>query len=240
MRVLLIDDNLDQAVRLSDRLRQSGFVPRHASSPGDAVARDMAQGTAAVLLDRGLDPALASPVVHSLRQAGIDQPLIVLAARDNWRDRLECLDAGADDFLVKPVRSEVIAARLRAIIRRSAGAPTDRIRLGGFDLDLKARCAWLHGQCLNLTPNEFRLLRQFMLNPGSVIAHADLIDQSPPRGARPSTNAVEVLIGRLRRKIGASRITTVRGVGYRFDAGDDDTPLMERESCKKATGSCCA
>ena len=231
MRLLVIDEDLDQAARLSDRLARTGFVVRHACSPAQVMANGMAQGASAVLLDRGLDPAPVSPVVHSLRQAGIDQPLIVLAARDNWRDKVECLDAGADDFLLKPAHSEEIAARLRAIIRRAAGKPTDRIVLGRFDLDLKARCAWLDGDCLNLTRNEFRLLRMFMLHPNDILDHGRVLDQLNPGGARPSPNAVEVLIGRLRRKIGPERITTIRGIGYRFEAAGDVGAPQERSTC---------
>lgn len=240
MRLLLIDDDVEQAIRLSDRLAQSGFVARHASSPDQVVAYDMAAGAAAVLLDRGRDTSPTGPIVQALRKARIDQPLIVLSARDDWREKVDCLDAGADDFLLKPVRSEEISARLRAIIRRSAGVPTDRIRLGGFDLDLKTRCAWLDGHCLNLTRNEFRLLRQFMLYPDSIHTHADVLDQLNPGRARPSANAVEVLIGRLRRKIGAERIVTLRGVGYRFEVDRTATGAEDRDPCLKTGTGCCA
>lgn len=235
MRLLLIDKDREQSGWLADRLAGNGFAARLALSPEQVIANQMANGAAVVVLDHGLEPGPASPSVRVLRQGGIAQPLVVLSGRDDWRDKIECLDAGADDFLLKPVRSEEIAARLRAIIRRSAGQPTDRVLLGGFDLDLKARCAWLDGRCLKLTRNEFRLLRLFMLNPERILGHEDVLDQLNPNGARPSTNAAEVLIGRLRRKIGPDLIATVRGVGYRFDAAGRAAEPAEREPCCKGT-----
>lgn len=238
MRLLLIGDDLEQAARFSDRLARFGFVVRHAQSPDQAMVHGMAQGAAAVVLDRGRNASPAGPVARALREANIDQPLMVLSARDDWREKIDCLDSGADDFLLKPIHSEEISARLRAIIRRSKGVPTDIIKIGCFALDLKARCAWRNGQCLNLTRNEFRLLRQFMFRPDSLLAHSDVLDQLNPGGARPSTNAVEVLIGRLRRKIGSNHITTIRGVGYRFMAGHEEAIPRESEPCKKSTPSC--
>lgn len=240
MRLLLIDKDREQSGWLADRLAGCGFAARLALSAEQVVANRMAIGAAALVLDHGLGSGPASPAVQTLRKGGICQPLVVLATRDDWRDRIECFDAGADDFLLKPVRSEEIAARLRAIIRRSAGQPTDRIQLGGLDLDLKARCAWLDGRCLNLTRNEFRLLRMFMLQPERVVAHADLLDHLNPGGARPTTNAAEVLIGRLRRKIGAGLITTVRGVGYQFSAGSAPSEPIERSQCLRGKSTPCA
>ena len=239
MRLLLIDKDREQSGWLADRLAGNGFAARLALSPEQAVANRMAEGAAVVVLDHGLSPGPANPAVRALRQNGIDQPLIVLSARDDWRDKIDCLDAGADDFVLKPVRSEEIAARLRAIIRRSAGQSSDRIQLGGLDLDLKSRCAWLDGKCLNLTRNEFRLLRLFMLYPERILGHNDVLDQLNPGGARPSANAAEVLIGRLRRKIGPGLISTVRGVGYRFDASNRKAEPVDCEPCAKLDAPRC-
>ncbi|MEZ5683193.1 MAG: response regulator, partial [Novosphingobium sp.] len=121
MRLLLIDANFGQADWLAERMADTGFVARLAQSIDQVLARGLAEDVAAVLIDSGLSSAAPAPAVRQLRQAGIDQPLIVLSARGDWRDKVECLDAGADDFLLKPIRSEEIAARLRALIRRGAG-----------------------------------------------------------------------------------------------------------------------
>lgn len=239
MRFLLIGSDRTQSGWLAEKMEGIGFVARLAQSSEQALANGMADDAAAVLLDSGLSASASAPVVRQLRQGGVEQPLIVLSARGDWRDKVECLDAGADDFLLKPVRSEEIAARLRALIRRGAGKGSNHIRHGGLDLDLQARCAWLDGSCLNLTRNEFRLLRLFMLHPQSILSHSDLLDQLNPGGARPSINAAEVQIARLRRKIGAGLIRTVRGVGYRFDptAVETGVELGELEPCR--SGRCC-
>jgi len=233
MRILVIAAERDQSDWLCDRLAGSGIVVRQSVSADQAVADRQTEGAAAVLFDSGLAIAQAVPAVRRLRQAGVAQPLIVLSGGGDWRDKVECLDAGADDFLLKPVRSEEIAARMRAIIRRGAGQPTDRIQVGAIDLDLKARCAWLSGKCLNLTRNEFRLLRLFVLYPERVVSHAELLDQLNPGGARPTANAAEVQIARLRRKIGAGLVTTIRGVGYRLQVPPDEPGTApEREPCR--------
>lgn len=234
MRILLIAADREQSDWLSDRLAFAGIVARQSASADQALSDRQVEGTAAVLFDSGMSIAQAVPAVRRLRQAGVIQPLIILSGGGDWRDKVECLDAGADDFLLKPVRSEEIAARMRAIIRRGAGQPTDRIQIGAIDLDLKARCAWLSGKCLNLTRNEFRLLRLFMLHPGRVVSHAELLDQLNPGGARPTTNAAEVQIARLRRKVGPELITTIRGVGYCLQAppGEPEAVPPEREPCR--------
>ncbi|MFM8543323.1 MAG: winged helix-turn-helix domain-containing protein [Chakrabartia sp.] len=121
------------------------------------------------------------------------------------------------------------------MIRRSAGAPTDQIVLGNIQLDVKARCAWRDGKCLALTRNEFRLLRLFVFSPDHPLSHADLIEKLNTDTKRISQNALEVLIGRLRRKIGADKIQTLRGIGYRFSTPALAKSLAEPEDCRLAS-----
>lgn len=234
MRLLLIDTDSEHSDRFAERLAKHGLSAKQARSPQHAIVDEMAEGAVVIVLDigHGDDPALVQ--VQSIREAGLTQPIMVLSGRGDWREKVECLDAGADDYLVKPVRSEEVSARIRAIVRRMAGIPTNQIALGGIDLDLKARCGWLDGKCLNLTRNEFRLLCAFMLNPGQILSSSELLDRLNPVRAKPSLNALEVQIARLRRKIGPDFIRTARGLGYRFDPESDRAdPLspVPREQC---------
>lgn len=243
MKLLIIDSDRDHSDLLTERLASNGIHTNYGRTPQQVLASGLASGTSAVILDQGLRALSAGPHVRMLREAGVTQPLIVLSPVGDWKEKVECLDAGADDFLVKPIRSEEIAARLRAIIRRAAGQSTDRIVAGNLDLDLKSRCAWQDGQCLNLTRNAFRMLRHFMLNTGRVVSHDELMSQLNPSGARPTVNATEVQIARLRKKIGRNTIRTIRGLGYVFDlpvdpAANQSSP-MERGRCGKSAEDCC-
>ncbi len=150
---------------------------------------------------------------------------MILSPIGNWRDKVDCLNCGADDFLFKPIRGEEVTARLRAVIRRFAGRSTDRMRAGDIELDLKARSAWIGGDPLDLTRNEFRLLRLFVMRSERFLSGEELLGQLYARKQDRSTNSVEVQIARLRRKIGKGRIQTLRGVGYRLvpHCEDDDT-----------------
>ena len=154
-------------------------------------------------------------------------PLIVLSAAGDWRAKVECLDAGADDYLVKPVRSEEVAARVRAVVRRALGNTTNRFMVGDFVFDLSSKCAWLGERCLDLTSTEFRLLRLFLMRPEDVHSHEEIHEALHRGGSHCSPNAVEVQIARLRRKIGKAMIQTVRGMGYRY-AGEIESPTSSQ------------
>ena len=235
MNLLIIDPDREQSGLFADRLKSNGFKPKFGHSPQQVIADGMATGIEAVLLDNGMRATSATSHVKLLRDAGVIQPLIVLSVLSDWRDKVDCLDAGADDFLVKPVRSEEIAARVRALVRRGAGQSTDRVTAGPLDLDIKARCAWLDGKYLDLTRNEYHMLRHFMLNPGQVIDHGELLDHLSGGGEQASRNAAEVQIARLRKKLGPGFIQTVRGLGYRFvnDVSEAGSEGSENNS------SCC-
>lgn len=221
MQLLLIDTDRDASAWLADRLSGSGFRSVYAATAAEAIARDLLSKSAAILADAGPENQSGAITVRQLREVGAAQPLVVLSSRNDWREKVDCLDTGADDFLVRPVRSEEIAARLRVIMRRCAGTASDKVRIGSVELDLKAMCAWRDGACLQLTRNEFRLLRLLMLNPGQALGQSLIREQLYFDDASRSDNAVEVLIGRLRRKVGAERIRTIRGAGYRFVAEPD-------------------
>lgn len=235
MRLLLIAPEDAMSDKISQQLSSSGFMPTRTPCVRAALDSQLFEGTSAILLDcrTEVDRALAG--TRALRGGGADQPLLLLAARGDWRDKVACLDAGADDYVLQPVRTEEVAARLRAMIRRSVGEPTNQIIIGDIQLDLKARCAWRDGMCLSLTRNEFRLLRLFMFTPDRPLSHVEIIEKFNPDGKRLSPNALEVLIGRLRRKIGADYILTQRGIGYRFFAPDIEGEPKPPENCRLAS-----
>lgn len=216
MNLGLIGDDLDNSDWLEGRLANSGFAVQRMSSLHEALRKDPGSSLSALAFDLGSNSAPAAHYVKALRQAQFAQPILVLSTRGDWREKVDSLDAGADDYVIKPVRSEEIVARLLAIIRRSAGNHSNRLEMGDLTLDLKARCAWLGSRCLDLTRSEFRLLRLFLFQSDRILSHQEIRNQLYSCDAPVSVNAVEVQIARLRRKVGQDRIKTVRGVGYRF------------------------
>ncbi len=229
MQLLLIEDWRNPADWLADHLDHSGFVVSRVGSAREALENCVARTAEAIVVDLGSNRTDSQDSVHRLRDGGLDQPLLILSPHSNWREKVDCLNLGADDFLAKPIRAEEVTARLRAIIRRFAGCATDRMRAGDTELDLKARSAWIAGEPLDLTRNEFRLLRLFVMRPDRFLSSEELLGQLYDRRQDRGTNSVEVQVARLRRKIGKDRIQTLRGVGYRLvpnleggcsDAGD--------------------
>lgn len=223
MRVILLEAEASAAAWLAERLADQGFKSGQAALWSRQPDSEVFAGDAAVL-DMGASLQPVSDIVRRLRERGLDQPLVVVSGNGNWRDRVESLDAGADDYLVKPIRAEEVAARLRAVIRRAIGPGGERIRAGLFEVDIKARSAWLAGEPLDLTRDEFRLLRLFAMNPGRIHSNEAIRLALYPDGDARSGNAVEVRIARLRRKIGHDRVRTVRGLGYRLVPGDQAAP----------------
>ena len=233
MKLLFVEGDPAHSNWFTSRLEECGYVVETVSSPDQILRDGLNEFSQAVIIDVEESVCNAGEVVRFLRKEGVTQPLMILSVRDNWQDMIDCLDAGADDYLIKPVRSDVVAARLRAIIRRRAGNSTDQIVLGDVELDLKAWCAWLAGECLNLTRNEFRLLRLFLLQPERVLSQQDIHRQLYPEKSDYSPNAIEVQVARLRRKVGRCRIRTMRGLGYCYTPGPG--PVQDacvKEPCK--------
>ena len=237
MQLGLIGNDRDNSEWLESRLVGAGFIVRRAPSFKEAVRGGFGESLSALMIDLGVSDPRAAQWVMPLREANFSHPLMVLSARGDWREKVDCLDAGADDYVIKPVRSEEIVARLRAIIRRSAGGNSNRLRLGDLSLDLTSRCAWLGSECLDLTRNEFRLLRLFVFHPEKVLSNEEIRRQLYPVNDKVTDNAVEVLIARLRRKVGQSRIRTMRGIGYRFECQNDpgETGSVILEACRGGT-----
>jgi two-component system OmpR family response regulator len=213
---LLIGNDESSAGWLEGQLVAVGFRVVWARSWEQAISAGMVPNAGAIVFDINGRESPGYESARSVRDAGIDVPLIILSSLGSWRDRVESLDAGADDYLVKPARAEELLARLRAVIRRFAGCSSNRARSGDIEVEMVARQAWLAGQPLDLTRSEFRLLRLFMMRPEKIHSQQDIQDHLYAGIGESSSNSLEVQIGRLRRKIGKDRIQTVRGMGYRI------------------------
>jgi DNA-binding response OmpR family regulator len=214
MRILLAEDDTLLGDGLRAGLRQAGFQVDWVRD-GLAAERELrAQTYAAAVLDLGLPGMDGMDVLASVRRAGVTLPVLVLTARDAVPDRIKGLDTGADDYVVKPVDLDELAARLRALVRRAAGQPQELLQAGGLQLDPAARTVQRDGEPVLLSTREFDLLQALMLNAGRVLSREQLEQHLYSWGREVESNAVEVHIHHLRKKLGADCIQTVRGVGY--------------------------
>lgn len=214
MRILLVEDDPLLGDGLRAGLRQSGFHVDWVRT-GDAAERELrAEPYAAAVLDLGLPLKDGMDVLAAVRRAGVTLPVLVLTARDAVADRVRGLDLGADDYVVKPVDLDELAARLRALVRRAHGQPRERLSAQGVELDPASRTVQRGGQALLLPAREFDLLHVLMLHAGRVLSREQLEQQLYSWGREIESNAIEVHVHHLRRKLGAGLIQTVRGVGY--------------------------
>ena len=214
MRILLAEDDALLGDGLQSGLRQLGFQVDWVRT-GDAAERELRSGAyGAAVLDLGLPNRDGLQVLAAVRSQGLDLPVLVLTARDAVPDRSLGLDLGADDYVVKPVDLHELAARLRALVRRSHGQPQDVLKVQDIELDPAARTVRKAGQPLQLQTREFDLLHALMLNAGRVLSREQLEQHLYSWGREVESNAVEVHVHHLRRKLAPTVIQTVRGVGY--------------------------
>jgi DNA-binding response OmpR family regulator len=214
MRILLVEDDSLLGDGIQVGLRQAGFGVDWVR---DGVAADLAlghPGYSGVVLDLGLPRMQGLELLRQLRARGDRLPVIIATARDAVEDRIRGLDAGADDYIVKPFDLAELAARLRALVRRSAGGADPRLRVGAIALDPSARSVTCSGKPVELAPREFALLHELMLQAGRVLSKAQLEERVYAWGEEIGSNAIEVHIHHLRRKLSPEAIRTVRGVGY--------------------------
>lgn len=214
MRILLAEDDPLLGEGLRAGLRQHGFQVDWVRS-GDAADRELRGGAyEACVLDLGLPMMDGTEVLAAARRAQVKVPVLVLTARDAVPDRIRGLDLGADDYVVKPVDLDELAARLRALVRRAHGWPQDVLRVQDVELDPAARTVRKDGEAVSLQQREFDLLMALMLNAGRVLTREQLEQHLYSWGQEVESNAIEVHIHHLRRKLGGALIQTVRGVGY--------------------------
>lgn len=214
MRILLAEDDPMLGDGLRAGLRQLGFQVDWVRD-GMAAERELQTGAyAAAVLDLGLPFKDGMDVLHAVRARSISTPVLVLTARDAVPERVRGLDLGADDYVLKPVDLHELAARLRALVRRAHGQPQEVLRCGAVRLDPAARQVSLHGETVALSTREFDLLHALLLNAGRVMTREQLERHLYSWGHEVESNAIEVHIHHLRRKLQADLIQTVRGVGY--------------------------
>ena len=214
MRILLAEDDPLLGDGLRAGLRQLGFLVDWVRD-GDAAERELrAQPYAAAVLDLGLPLKDGMEVLAAIRRDSIMLPVLVLTARDALPDRIRGLDVGADDYVVKPVDLHELAARLRALVRRAHGQPQERLAAQDVLLDPAARSVTRAGVAVTLSAREFDLLHALMLNVGRVLSREQLEQHLYSWGQEVESNAIEVHVHHLRRKLGNALIQTVRGVGY--------------------------
>lgn len=214
MRVLLVEDEAGIARDVLRGLLHGGFAAEHVADGATAWERGGTEPFDAAILDLNLPGIDGLSLLRRWRAEGVRFPILVLSARASWAVRVEAIDAGADDYLVKPFAMEELLARLRAILRRGAGQAGNLLRAGGLVLDTRARRLTREGQPVELTPLEFRLVAYLLHHAGRAVHQTELMEHLYAGEADRQDNAVEALIARLRRKIGANAIRTRRGHGY--------------------------
>lgn len=218
MRILLIEDDENLNRQLAQRLREADYVVDCAYDGEEGHFLGETEPYDAVILDIGLPQMDGVTILDKWRQAGRNMPVLILTARDRWSDKVAGIDAGADDYVTKPFHIEEVMARIRALIRRAAGHAAATINCGPIELDVKASKATLNGELLRLTSHEYRLLSYLMHHQGEVVSRTELTEHLYDQDFDRDSNTIEVFVGRLRKKIGADWIETVRGLGYRMQA----------------------
>ncbi len=218
MRVLVVEDEALLSERLAIALGEAGYAVDCAADGERADFLGQTEQYDAVVLDLGLPRIDGLTLLRRWREAGLSMPVLVLTARASWHEKVQGIDGGADDYVGKPFRMEEVLARLRALIRRASGQVGVELRCGAVALDPRAAKVTLDGAPVKLTSHEFRVLSYLMHHRGRVVSQSELTHHIYSQDFDRDSNTVEVFIGRLRRKLGASFIETVRGLGYRIEA----------------------
>lgn len=218
MRLLVVEDEPTLLAQLKRTLEGQGYAVDTAEDGEDGWFLGDTEPYDAVILDLGLPAMDGLTVLKRWRQAGRDMPVLVLTARASWQEKVDGIDAGADDYLAKPFQMEELLARLRAIIRRATGHASPDITCGPVRLDTRGGQVTVDGMAVTLTAHEFRVLSYLMHHQGKVVSRGELTEHLYAQDFDRDSNTIEVFVGRLRRKLGVDVIKTVRGLGYRMDA----------------------
>ncbi|EGV18151.1 response regulator [Thiocapsa marina] len=222
MRLLLVEDDERLAEGLVAALTGAGFVVDHEADGEVAWFKGDTESYAAAILDLGLPSMDGLSILRKWRANGQRFPVLILTARGDWHERVEGIDAGADDYLPKPFRMEELLARLRALVRRSAGQASAVLVNGPVVLDTRRMAVTVEGVPVRLSPQEYRLVSYLMQHAGRVVSQLELTEQLYAQDFERESNAVEVLVGRVRRKLGVDLIQTRRGFGYLIEEVADD------------------
>ncbi|AXJ95707.1 MULTISPECIES: response regulator transcription factor [unclassified Sphingomonas] len=219
MRILLVEDDAALASEIARALRAENCAVDVAHNGEDGLHLGDTERYDAAVLDLGLPVVDGLSVLAGWRKAGRDLPVLILTARDAWSEKVAGFKAGADDYLTKPFRIEEVVMRLRALVRRAAGHAAARIECGRIGYDTQVGHFDLDGLPLKLTAFEWRVLSALMLRRDMVVDRGELLERVYEYDAEGDSNSLEVIVARLRRKIGAEMIETVRGRGYRLTCG---------------------
>ena len=225
MRVLVVEDEVLLRDTLKSRLVDAGFTVDVAQDGEEGVFAGLEYPLDVAIIDLGLPKLPGLEVIRRLRAAGKTYPILILTARDNWQDKVEGLQAGADDYVAKPFHFEEVLARLQALLRRAGGWASPELKCGPILLDTRAQTVKVGGAAVDLTTFEYRILEHLMLRAGEVISKTELTERLYDQDFERDSNVIEVLVGRLRRKLDPrdelKPIETLRGRGYRFALARD-------------------
>ena len=220
MRVLLVEDEAALREGLRDNLSAAGFTVDLAADGEEGLFAGLEYPLDVAIIDLGLPKLPGLDLIRRLRAEGKTYPILVLTARDRWQDKVQGLDAGADDYVAKPFHFEEVQARLQALLRRSGGWASATLSCGVVSLDTRAQTVTVEGTPVELTTFEYRILEHLMLKAGEVISKTDLTEHLYEQDFERDSNVIEVFVGRLRRKLDPDDrikpIETLRGRGYRF------------------------
>jgi len=223
MRLLVVEDDPDLNRQIVDALTDAGYAVDSAHDGEDGHFLGDAEPYDAVVLDLGLPQMDGLSVLEKWRRDGKVMPVIILTARDRWSDKVAGMDAGADDYVAKPFHMEEVLARVRALLRRATGHAKNEIEVGPLRLDSRTSRVTVDGASVKLTSHEYRLLAYLMHHNGRVVSRTELIEHLYDQDFDRDSNTIEVFVGRLRKKIPAELIETIRGLGYRLGKADDET-----------------
>jgi two-component system, OmpR family, response regulator len=214
MRILVVEDEKLIADDIVQGLTDAGYVVETSRDGEDAWFKGETEEFDAIILDLGLPRLDGLSVVRRLRAAQVTTPILILTARGAWMERVEGIDAGADDYLTKPFHMEELTARLGAVLRRAAGHASPVLEAAGLTIDTRRKTASMDGRTIALSALEYRLLRYLAHHAGRVVSQGELTEHVYGADREPDSNAIEVLVARIRRKVGSDLIGTRRGLGY--------------------------
>ena len=221
MRLLVVEDDPDLNRQLVTALTEAGYAVDKAMDGEEGHFLGDTEPYDAIILDLGLPEMDGVTVLEKWRRAGRNMPVLILTARDRWSDKVAGFDAGADDYVAKPFFMEEVLARVRALLRRSAGHAKSELECGPVRVDTRTSRVTVNGTAVKLTSLEYRLLEYLIHHQGRIISRTELVEHLYDQDFDRDSNTIEVFVGRLRRKLGKDMIETVRGLGYRLAAPED-------------------
>lgn len=219
MRVLVVEDDDRIAETLGTSLKRAGFAVEREADGEAAWFRGDSENYDAIILDLGLPQIDGLTILKRWRSAGRLTPVLILTARGQWEERVDGIEAGADDYVVKPFHMQEIVARLRALVRRANGLATSRIPFGRYMLDMRTMEVTADGMPMDLTPQEFKLVSYLIHRRGQVVSQLEITEHIYNQDYERDSNAVEVLVARLRKRLGQDVVKTRRGFGYLLGDG---------------------